>query len=330
MNPRAPVAWLIPLSLLVACSDPGSGTTTEVTTVAEESGTSGTGDSLTGSETSSATNPDPSTSESGTTTTSDPTEGTESTGPGDESSESSTAAESESSSGVAPFCGDGNVDEGEDCDDMNDDDTDDCVAGCVAAACGDGFVQAGVEPCDDGNALDTDACLTTCAPATCGDGFVLEGTEECDDANASDGDACLSSCVAASCGDGEIYEGVEQCDGNGSCDDSCNIFCTNDGGGALMAENGTGDDVYYCYNAVDSVETRALKACESHFGIGTCCVIPEGYNEQQYGQCGAGGGAGTYHWHPDVHPDGHCDPLYVVGDVVAPGWCGFITGNFLD
>jgi cysteine-rich repeat protein len=43
--------------------------------------------------------------------------------------------------------------------------TDGCVAGCKAAACGDGFVQAGVEQCDDGNAVPNDACNNMC---TCG------------------------------------------------------------------------------------------------------------------------------------------------------------------
>ena len=39
---------------------------------------------------------------------------------------------------------------------------------------------------------------------------------------------------------------------------------------------------------------------------------------------------GTMHWHWDDHPQGHCDPNYVVGDVVSPGWCGVILGNFMN
>jgi hypothetical protein len=97
-----------------------------------------------------------------------------------------------------------------------------------------------------------------------------------------------------------------------------------------VAENGVGLNEMYCYAANDSTDIRALKACESHFGVGTCCVITGGYLEQQYGQCGMGGYDGTIHWHWDNHPDGHCDPLYVVGDVVSPGWCGVILGSFLD
>jgi cysteine-rich repeat protein len=47
-----------------------------------------------------------------------------------------------------PGCGNGITDAGEDCDDGNTIDTDACVA-CKAAACGDGFVRAGVEVCGD-------------------------------------------------------------------------------------------------------------------------------------------------------------------------------------
>ena len=41
-------------------------------------------------------------------------------------------------------------------------DTDACVGACVAAKCGDGFVQAGAEDCDDGNMVDNDACGNNC------------------------------------------------------------------------------------------------------------------------------------------------------------------------
>ena len=41
-------------------------------------------------------------------------------------------------------------------------DKDACVAGCVAASCGDGFTQADVEECDDGNMTDDDECNNAC------------------------------------------------------------------------------------------------------------------------------------------------------------------------
>ncbi|MCX4245297.1 DUF4215 domain-containing protein [Paraliomyxa miuraensis] len=92
-------------------------------------------------------------------------------------------------------CGNGLVDPGEDCDDTNDDDTDDCLTTCLAASCGDGFLQDGVEECDDGNTDDGDECTSACLPAACGDGFVHDGVEECDDGNLEDGDGCRSDCT---------------------------------------------------------------------------------------------------------------------------------------
>lgn len=104
--------------------------------------------------------------------------------------------------------------------------------------------------------------------------------------------------------------------------------CGNPGGGSQVGNTGTGKK--YCYNSGDSTQTRAQKACDGHFGgVGKCCVITGGYNSQQYGLCGAGGGGGTYHFHYDNYPNGHCAPYYVVGDVVSPGWCGSIVGKFL-
>jgi MYXO-CTERM domain-containing protein len=99
-------------------------------------------------------------------------------------------------------CGNGAVNPFEECDDANAEDTDDCLSTCVAASCGDGFIQDGVEACDDGNDDDTDDCPTSCVSASCGDGFVQDGVEECDDGNEDDTDDCVSGCVAATCGDG--------------------------------------------------------------------------------------------------------------------------------
>lgn len=124
-------------------------------------------------------------------------------------------------------CGNGSIDPFEDCDDGNDDETDDCISTCVAASCGDGFVQDGVEECDDGNDDDTDDCPTSCVPASCGDGFVQDGVDECDDGNDDDTDDCLSTCAAATCGDGFTQSGVEECDdGNRVDGDDCNNDCT--------------------------------------------------------------------------------------------------------
>lgn len=244
-------------------------------------------------------------------------------------------ADSSSTGPAGTVCGNGIVEEGEECDDGDDIDGDACPTTCIPASCGDGFVHDGVEACDDGNPSNDDGCLATCVAASCGDGFVYVGTEGCDDANLVDTDACPSTCIPASCGDGFVHEGLEQCDDGGAlggdgCGATCLAECGNPGGGSLTAENGTSMGVMYCYNAADSTQVRALKACESHFGSGQCCVITGGYQDQQYGQCALGGGGGSYHWHWDSHPAGHCPPMYVPGDVVAPGWCGVILGSFID
>jgi len=118
-------------------------------------------------------------------------------------------------------CGDGYVYEGfEECDDGNQIDTDDCVAGCYLASCGDGFVHAGVEACDDGNDDEADGCTSTCMTGDCGDGIVQAG-EQCDDANMDTSDDC-PACQFAFCGDGYIQAGVEICDdGNLDTNDGC-------------------------------------------------------------------------------------------------------------
>jgi cysteine-rich repeat protein len=77
--------------------------------------------------------------------------------------------------GVRGFCGDGNLDPGEECDDGNREDRDGCTNGCQCARCGDGILHLfatvppngsctaePVEQCDDGNTVDGDGCSATC------------------------------------------------------------------------------------------------------------------------------------------------------------------------
>jgi MYXO-CTERM domain-containing protein len=135
-------------------------------------------------------------------------------------------------------CGNGVLDTGELCDDGNNLSDDGCVAGCVPATCGDGYVQQGVETCDDGNLSDTDACLTGCVAATCGDGFVQQGVEGCDDQNDDNTDACIDTCVLASCGDGHVFAIGEECDDGNEIDgDGCSS-CDLDDVGETSSEGG--------------------------------------------------------------------------------------------
>jgi len=70
-------------------------------------------------------------------------------------------------------CGDGRVSGPEECDDANADNTDDCTSRCLAAFCGDGFVQQAVEECD--NSSDPINPDPFCDPS-CNLGAIAKGT----------------------------------------------------------------------------------------------------------------------------------------------------------
>jgi cysteine-rich repeat protein len=113
-------------------------------------------------------------------------------------------------------CGDGVVDETEDCDAgaaNSDVLADHCRRNCREPDCGDGVVDED-EECDDGNTVDGDGCDADCASEAdaCGNG-VLDGDEECDDGNAIAGDGCDDECIldTSVCGDG-IESDDEECD----------------------------------------------------------------------------------------------------------------------
>jgi len=62
----------------------------------------------------------------------------------------------------------------------------------VAPVCGDGNIDTG-EECDDGNMINTDACLNSCKLATCGDTFVWQDMETCEPPNTATCDAqCMT------------------------------------------------------------------------------------------------------------------------------------------
>ena len=125
-------------------------------------------------------------------------------------------------------CGNGVVEEGEECDDGNTAAGDGCSGNCEVeppAVCGNGIVESG-EYCDDNNNDDGDGCSADCQNE-CGNGVVDLG-EECDDGNNEDGDGCSADCRwQTDCGNG-VVEGDEECDdGNDipwdGCEDNCVI-----------------------------------------------------------------------------------------------------------
>jgi fibro-slime domain-containing protein len=124
-----------------------------------------------------------------------------------------------------PACGDGVLNDDEQCDDRNTNPGDGCSANCLvveqgylcatpgaecelAEICGDG-AQIGAEQCDDGDAVGDDGCSATCqreldffclvpgepcvSAVSCGDGRV-SGGEQCDDRGTSPGDGCSELC----------------------------------------------------------------------------------------------------------------------------------------
>ncbi len=149
------------------------------------------------------------------------------------------------------YCGDGNPDPTEACDDGNGVEGDGCANDCTvedgfvcdwtaetgtvcaAPGCGNGIVEDG-EACDDGadnSDTEADACRTDCSAASCGDGAIDTG-EVCDDGvdNSDDtADACRTDCSAPSCGDGVADTGEACDDGADNSDvvaDACRVDCS--------------------------------------------------------------------------------------------------------
>src|SRR5262249_37016831 len=131
---------------------------------------------------------------------------------------------------VNPVCGDGAVNNGEQCDDGNAFGGDGCDANCQIEQgwtcptpgqpyqplhyCGDGVVDPG-EACDDKNAIPGDGCSGLCqiepgyaCPAqgqpcvqiwVCGNAKIDPG-EACDDSNTQGGDGCSADCLQVEAG----------------------------------------------------------------------------------------------------------------------------------
>ncbi len=146
------------------------------------------------------------------------------------------------STSTGPVCGNGTVEDGEQCDDGDKNaDTAACKTDCTPAACGDSLVGP-AEECDDGAAnSDTGACTAMCKKAICGDAVVQQGVETCDNgANNGDTKACTAACKEAACGDSLVQEGVEECDdGAANADNAgCTLACKTNVCGDGKVQNG--------------------------------------------------------------------------------------------
>ena len=188
--------------------------------------------------------------------------------------------------GPGPRCGDGTRNGSEACDDGNASNSDACLNTCVAARCGDGFMQSGVEACDDGNTVDTDLCTTACAAARCGDGFVQSGVEMCDDGNTINSDSCTAACTPARCGDGFVNAGVEVCDDGASngMPGYCNASCTVSAG--PRCGNGVREGSEEC----DDGNTSNADAC-----LNTCATARcgDGFAHAPFESCDDGNSSNT-------------------------------------
>jgi len=133
------------------------------------------------------------------------------------------------------FCGDGNIDLDEQCDDGVDLVTgvpvggDGCSADCKSAEyCGNGIIDPATETCDDGNTIAGDGCSDNCQSEVCGNGIIDPG-EVCDDGNTVGGDGCSADCTSdETCGNNIVDPGEACDDGNTISGDGCSADCTSD------------------------------------------------------------------------------------------------------
>jgi len=159
-------AWVAAIVLFAAAGVACNGSDPGATSSTSSSSSSSTDSPTTGSSSTTTTTGD-STTLIATTRETDAGDSSSTGTPSTSTSTTSTADNSSSSTGPAPFCGDGEQDPGEACDDGNLLDDDACTATCDLATCGDGLVQLGVEECDDGNLLDDDDCNNACISKYC-------------------------------------------------------------------------------------------------------------------------------------------------------------------
>jgi hypothetical protein len=172
MRPAATVRSTLPLTLAAlmgaGCYSPNDDVVPTSAAGDDDTGGGSSGDTDDGvassasSATSNATSTS-STSASSTSASSTSADPSDSTG----STPTETSADASTGEPADPYCGDGNVDPGEECDLAGDNAlTAECRPDCNLARCGDGDVWAGGEGCDDGdgnNVLEIGACAPDCS-----------------------------------------------------------------------------------------------------------------------------------------------------------------------
>jgi len=131
-----------------------------------------------------------------------------------------------------PRCGDGTVDDDEECDDGDENDDHEpgaCRTDCTRPYCGDG-VHDPEEACDEGSMngkLGELECSEECTLPSCEECSSGEGDTSSEGEDGEDDEPCAGECERPNCGDGSVDEG-EECDGSENCTHRCQkIACGN-------------------------------------------------------------------------------------------------------
>jgi cysteine-rich repeat protein len=158
-----------------------------------------------------------------------------------DSSSSDTMDSSDSGTDTGgPFCGDGMIDVGEQCDDGIDNGPEfDCLSDCSFNVCGDGF-PGPQEGCDDGNMIDGDGCSAMCFIEMAPPEALFCGNKlyECGDTLDNDNDGLIDlddpECISP-CDDNENSFQTDLPGQNNDCKQDC-YFDDNSGSGDDQCE----------------------------------------------------------------------------------------------
>lgn len=242
-----------------------------------------------------------------------------------------------------PVCGDGSLDDGEECDDGNRNDNDGCSSTCQVEFCGDGVIQTS-EVCDGQVGVGPgETCSPNCDVIYfCGDGVVNQTGEQCDGADGvGPGQTCSAGCLLLTCGDGVVNQGWEECDGTDgvglgeSCSPDCELLTCGDGfvnqaweecdgtSGVGPGQSCTVDcELLYCG---DGVVNQGWEVCDGAAGVGageTCSAdctqvysCGDGVVNQASEQCDGTAGVGA-----GETCSATCQILYCGDGVLNQGW----------
>jgi cysteine-rich repeat protein len=206
---------------------------------------------------------------------------------------------------AGPTCGNGVLEEGEDCDDGNRDNGDgcqsDCTFTCIIGTYGDARCDD-KEPCNGAE---------TCGPGN----FCVAGTPLADGADCGEGRVCVGGiCQLPSCGDGQLQPDEECDDGNAAsgdgCEPDCKLTCLSTdstrncaSSNACQADGTCNDTTHTCAAGANQPDGTAC-------GSGQICLA---------GACGASVCGDGY---VDTGLGEECeDGNLVAGDGCEPGTC---------